>query len=84
MNKNKLFEELSNIEHQRWVGWQKYMHSLCIKNQDGSLTIPKESVDHWTKQINTPYQNLSEREKESDRDEVRRYWNLILEAVNEI
>ena len=72
-----LFEKLAEIEHQRWSDWQKYMHSKGIKNLDGSLTIPDYLVEQWERQINTPYSGLSEKEKDSDRDEVRRYWNLL-------
>lgn len=72
-----LFEKLADIEHQRWADWQKYLHSLCDKNPNGSLTIPSFFVKQWERQIDTPYQGLSEKEKESDRDQVRRYWELI-------
>lgn len=72
-----LFEELANIEHERWADWQKYLHSICDKNPNGSLTIPRYFVERWEKQIKTPYRNLSEEEKNSDREQVRRYWKLI-------
>ena len=63
-NNYDLIELLSSKEHQRWAKWQKYLHSCCIENQDGSLTIPKDKVDRWTRQIKTDYENLSEKEKE--------------------
>lgn len=79
MTKDKeLFEKLANIEHQRWSDWQKYMHSLCDKLPDGSLIIPPESVEHWNRQIKTDYKDLSEQEKDSDRKQVERYWDLII------
>jgi hypothetical protein len=74
---DKLFEQLAAIEHDRWAEWQMYLHSKCIKNDDGSLTIPSTLVERWERQINTVYKNLTEEEKESDRDQVRRYWHLI-------
>jgi len=72
-----LLEILSDIEHDRWSHWQEYLHSLCQKNDDGSLTIPKDSVDHWNKQIETDYADLSEKEKESDRKEARKTLDAI-------
>ena len=72
-----LRERLASIEHDRWAGWQKYLHSKCIKNEDGSLTIPADSVQHWERQIATPYADLSEREKHSDRVEVDKYLPLV-------
>lgn len=78
MNNIDILEELANNEHIRWSNWQKYVHSKCIKNDDGSLTIPKEYVEHWEYEINTDYANLPENIKESDRREVRQ----ILEKLN--
>jgi len=85
--KDKLFEKLADIEHQRWAGWQKYMHSNCIKVVElfegekaetlKEVTIPVELFNQWERQINTPYSKLSEKEKDSDRDQVMRYWKLI-------
>ncbi len=72
-----MLEELADIEHQRWADWQRYMHGLCTRNGDGSLTIPSSSVSHWERQINTGYADLSEREKQSDRDQVDRYLPII-------
>ncbi len=74
---DNLFELLANIEHQRWADWQKYLHSLCLKNEDGSLTIPIDSVKYWERQIATPYSELTEKEKDSDREQVHRYWPHI-------
>lgn len=78
MNNIEILEELSDNEHSRWANWQKYVHSKCIKNKDGSLTIPKEYVDHWNYEINTEYKDLPENIKESDRKEARK----ILETLN--
>jgi uncharacterized protein with von Willebrand factor type A (vWA) domain len=78
MRKNPvLFEKLAEIEHQRWAHWQKYMHSKGIRNEDGSLTIPAFFVEQWERQIKTPYSELSEKEKDSDRDQVMKYWDLL-------
>jgi len=74
----KLMEQMAAIEHGRWSDWQRYVHSLSTRNPDGSLTIPAEHVHRWERQIATPYSQLSETEKQSDRDQVARYWNLIM------
>jgi hypothetical protein len=72
-----LFEQLAAIEHERWADWQEYVHSKCAHVSTGQLIIPAELVEQWRRQIRTPYVHLSEREKESDRDQVRRYWHLV-------
>jgi hypothetical protein len=74
---NELMEKLASIEHERWADWQKYVFSKCEVLIDGSTMIPKWAVEQWTRQIHTPYEQLNEKEKESDRKEVRRYLPLI-------
>lgn len=74
-----LIETLSAVEHDRWAHWQSYLHSKCKENDDGSLTIPKELVEKWNTQIETSYSDLTEKEKESDREQVMKYLHYILE-----
>lgn len=72
---------LASKEHERWAHWQRYMHAQCTANADGSLVIPADLVARWTQQSATPYTELSEAERESDREQVRRYLPLIVEAL---
>jgi hypothetical protein len=83
-------DKLATIEHTRWSNWQKYLHSQCTQNQDGSLTIPASLVLHWNRQIGTHYDHLHQSEKDSDKKEVMEYWPIItslrkndLEAIQE-
>src|SRR3990167_6638544 len=76
-NPPSLYEKFAAIEHERWADWQKYMHGKCMRNEDGSLTIPAALVDRWERQIQTKYEDLSEQEKKSDRERVNRYWPLV-------
>lgn len=66
-----IIEIMADVEHERWARWQKYLHSLCTKNEDGSLTISKSRVKHWEKEIKTKYAELLENIKEYDRKEAR-------------
>lgn len=66
-----VMEGLAAVEHERWSSWQQYLHSKCITNADGSLTIPSDLAAHWHRQYMTRYADLSDAEKESDRKEVR-------------
>jgi hypothetical protein len=77
MSGSTLREQLAAIEHERWAHWQSWMHSACRDNGDGSLTIPAELVERWERQIRTPYADLSEAEKKSDREQVDRYLPLV-------
>lgn len=78
-----LLETLAGVEHERWAHWQNYVHAQCHRAEDGSLIIPAELAERWKRQIATAYEDLSEREKDSDRDQVQRYLRIILEALDE-
>ena len=70
--RDDVIEILAQYEHDRWSRWQRYLFSKCRVNKDGSLTIPKEFVERWARQMNTEYNNLLESEKASDRIEAKR------------
>lgn len=72
-----LREQLAEIEHERWSDWQRHAHAQATVNEDGSLTLPAETVARWERQITTPYAELTPAEQDSDRAQVDRYWPLI-------
>ncbi|MEG3085639.1 hypothetical protein U1707_18515 [Sphingomonas sp. PB2P12] len=74
-------EALASIEHERWAHWQHYMHSKADLRADGSMVVPAELVSQWTRQIDTPYDELSPDEQESDREQVRRYLPAVIAAL---
>jgi len=75
-------EDLAHVEHERWSHWQKYMHDRGLRQADGSLLIPTDLVEQWDRQIGTSYAQLSDKEKESDREQVRKYLPLIVDALS--
>jgi hypothetical protein len=78
---NGIVEKLASIEHARWAHWQQYLHDKGVRQPDGSLILPAELVRRWETQIATPYADLSEAEKQSDREQVQRYLPLILSEL---
>jgi hypothetical protein len=77
-----LYEQLAAIEHQRWADWQHHVHNTAgIRRPDGSILLPAGTVARWERQISTDYAELSEQEKQSDRDQVDRYWHLIVRFI---
>ena len=71
-------EQVAEIQHDKiWAHWTKYQFSKCVQNEDGSLTIPADLVDRWRRQAETPYSELTEEEKESDRHQA----DKVLQAV---
>lgn len=67
-------EALAEYAHEAWVGWMRYMFSKCYTMPliaiEGCLVIPRESLERWARQMNTPYAELPENEKQSDRAEA--------------
>ena len=74
-------EELASIEHNRWAHWQKYVHESSKKLSDGSLVIPANLAQQWDQKIRLSYEDLSEEDKGSDRDQVRKYLPAVVEAI---
>jgi len=71
------FEKLAWLEHDIWANWMKYLFTKGTLNEDGSFTIEPASVKRWTRQMNTDYDNLPEKEKESDRNLVKRFLRML-------
>ncbi|WBL18299.1 hypothetical protein [Citricoccus sp. NR2] len=81
LESEETIERLAAIEHLRWAHWQRYLHSRCESQADGSLVIPAELVARWESQIDTPYTHLTEPEKESDREQVWKYLSTVIETL---
>jgi hypothetical protein len=76
-----LLEPLAAAEHDRWAHWQRYMHSKGIRQQDGSLLLPAHFVGRWDAQMDKKYADLTETERESDREQVRKYLPIVAAAL---
>lgn len=66
-------ERLAAYAHEAWSGWMKYLFSKCKDARcadDAHVAIPGWAVKRWQRQMNTPYAELPEDEKESDRAEA--------------
>jgi hypothetical protein len=51
-------------------------------NRYGSATLPAEYVIRWIAQVNTPYSELSECEKDGDRAETDKVLKVIERRLN--
>jgi hypothetical protein len=72
-----LREKLADIEHQRWADWQKWCNAVIREHID-SPKATEARLKLWDKQIATPYKDLTEQEKDSDREQVDRYLPLLI------
>lgn len=68
----ELLEKLADLEHRRWSHWQEYLHGR-LTNLNGTLVMSPKYRSHLERQINTPYSKLTEKEKDSDREEVKKF-----------
>src|SRR5713101_3691378 len=91
MTEKELIEQLAEKEHASWARWMIYLMRRCTVSVDGSMTISAGDQRHWTRQAETAYGDLSEREKQSDREEValilpiiRQYVTSRFERVQEL
>ena len=62
----ELIEQMAELEHIQWAHWTAYM----LDN------LTPENVERWKRQIKTPYSELSEKEKESDREWARKSFDI--------
>lgn len=79
-DQSQLREKLADIQHAIWSHWIQYQFGKCVKNPDGSLTIPPSLAGRWELQSITDYNDLTEKEKESDRHQA----DKIIKALEEL
>lgn len=59
-------EALAEYVHRSWAGWMWCLFGRSRRNLDGTVAIPRELVERWTRQMNTAYWDLPEDEKRGD------------------
>lgn len=79
-------EDLASLEHKSWSDWATYMlDTLSREAQEAGVDVERlqglQCFKRWHRQRQTPYKELSESEKESDRREVRKRYSLYRDAV---
>ncbi len=62
-----LLERLAELEHQQWAHWTRYL----MNNFDN------DHIELWDRLCDTPYINLTEQEKNSDREWARKVIGLM-------
>ncbi len=83
MTKEEIIKEFiekgAKLEHIRWARWQIWYHKVLRENCPSPEL--EKVLARWDRQIATPYSELSEAEKESDRKETRNYLPLLEKAL---
>ena len=66
-----LVEELAALEHEQWAHWTQYMlDNLSLDN-----------IARWRRQCATPYADLTEEEKRSDREWAARALTIVTDQL---
>ena len=76
-SKEEVLEVLADVQHDIWSHWMKYLFKQC-ERADNGWVIPSDKVTHWVRQMNMPYAELSEREKDSDRDQAKKVEDALV------
>lgn len=75
-------ERLANLMHEIWAHWMKYVFARCWETLDADMVIPFDFASRWQRQMDMDYEQLSEQDKESDRQQADKIL-AVLEEYNE-
>lgn len=75
--RSKFREKLADLQHEIWSSWMRWQFSVCETQEDGRVLIPAELVQRWIRQMSTSYSELSEKEKDSDREQADKVLALL-------
>jgi len=77
IDNDELVESLAEYAHMSWCGWVRWM----FKNWDQTHANGETFQARWQRQMNTPYGELSELEKKSDRSEALCIISIVQEEL---
>lgn len=79
-----LREQLADVQHAIWAHWMRYMFTCGQFGPDGTWHMPAFKAERWQRQMDTPYNELTDQERESDlhqADKVLGVFQPVLDAV---
>ena len=86
-----LREKLAELSHEIWSRWMEYLFSKCenVPAKDIYMTsdnwpvfiIPDSLVKRWNEQIYTKYKDLTEKEKDTDREQADKILKVLRREV---
>jgi L-rhamnose mutarotase len=79
-----LRERLAGLEHEQWAHWTRYSQvklKEIIEYEAGPAAWNRIEADpvmqRWIRQMETPYAELTEKEKDSDREWAQKVLDLL-------
>jgi len=64
---DNVLERLAALEHEQWAHWTRHM----LDN------LYPENIERWKRQVETPYEELTEKEKDSDREWASKILSIV-------
>ncbi len=81
---NELREQLAGVQHAIWAHWMRYMFSCgTFSPETGNWIMPADKALRWERQMNTDYSELTERERNSDRDQADKVLAVLAPVLAE-
>ena len=79
MVEESIIELVAEVQHEIWAHWMNYMFSQGEIDEyaGGDWVMPVEKVERWTRQMNTPYCQLTHKEQESDRHQAYEFLTAL-------
>lgn len=77
--KERFAREIHNI----WSHWTQYMFQVELVDIGDSYRLSNKTAERWQRQMDTPYSELTETEKDSDRKQVEKLWPLIVALIRQ-
>jgi ferredoxin-NADP reductase len=83
-----LLENLAELEHKQWAHWTKYMlerlEQLEAEQDAHDPYKVMHQKENWRRQIATPYSELTEKEKDSDRSWASKSLEITAKRLAEL
>lgn len=88
MTIDEIKELIADFMHDQWSHWETWRNTqttILGQTKDKrdidciDFSLHKETYDRWKRQMETPYADLSEKEKDSDREWAKKLITYLIE-----
>ena len=83
LKSEEVVEALSDVQHDIWSHWMQHQFSRfhespCADGAPGFwFSVHPDDAGRWKRQMETPYEDLTEKEKDSDRDQAEKVLKVL-------
>lgn len=77
-----MLNRLADMAHEVWAHWMRYLFSVSVHNENGSVTIPADKVSRWKRQMDTNYYDLTSGEQKSDINQAKKYMAVFRDELD--